>query len=76
MKCALCQGIMLSGKTNLPYELGDDYLVVIKGVPALICQQCGEQFIEIKVVREVEKLVASAREDGVTLGFMKYREAA
>jgi len=67
---------MLSGKTNLPYELGDDYLVVIKGVPALICQQCGEQFIEIKVVREVEKLVASAREDGVTLGFMKYREAA
>jgi len=76
MKCALCQGSMLSGKTTLPYETGEEYLVVVKDIPAWVCQQCGDHFVEIKVVREVERIVAAAKQDVVTLGFVKYKKAA
>ena len=67
---------MMKGKTNLPYEFGDEQLVVIKDVPALVCGQCGEVFVEIKAVRTTEELLTKAERDGVILGFIKYREAA
>ena len=76
MKCALCSGEMILSKTNLPYELGEEILIVIKDVPALVCQQCGDHFINIQVVRELEDIVAAAERDGVTFGVVKYRKAA
>lgn len=76
MKCALCKGKMERGKTNLPHEIGEEYLVVIKDVPALVCRQCGEPFIEISVLRVVGKTIETATRAGVTLGFIKYQEAA
>jgi hypothetical protein len=51
-------------------------LVVVKGVPATVCKQCGEVFIDIAVARVVEKILSAAERDGVTLGFLEYREAA
>jgi len=76
MKCPSCKGAMVSGKTNLPYEFGEDQLVVIKDVPALVCNQCGEVFIEIAEVRTVEEILRKAERDRVILGFIKYGEAA
>ena len=76
MNCPLCRGEMAEGKTNLPYEIGEDRLIVIKGVPATICKQCGDFFIDIAVARSVERILATAQRDGVTLGFLEYREAA
>ncbi|RTZ97540.1 MAG: type II toxin-antitoxin system MqsA family antitoxin [Deltaproteobacteria bacterium] len=76
MKCPLCKGTMGKSKTNLPYEIGEEYLVVVKGVPALVCKQCGEPFVEIAELRVVEKIVDSAKKDGITLGIVKYKEAA
>ncbi|RKY66098.1 MAG: type II toxin-antitoxin system MqsA family antitoxin [Candidatus Latescibacterota bacterium] len=76
MKCALCKGEMVKGKTNLPYEVGEGNILVVRDVPAWVCRQCGESFVEIEVSRTVERLVAAAQRDGVTLGFIRYREAA
>lgn len=76
MKCPLCKGKMVKSKTNLPYEMEEDHMVVVKDVPALVCRQCGDSFIEIDVLRVVERIVAVAEEDGVTFGFIRYKEAA
>ena len=76
MNCPSCKAKMMKGKTNLPYEFGDEQLVVIKDVPALVCGQCGEVFVEITALRITEELLAKAERDGVILGFIKYREAA
>ena len=76
MNCPLCKGEMVADKTSLPYEIGRNRLVVIRDVPATVCRQCGEFFIDIKVARVVEKLLAAAEKDGVTLGFVEYRAAA
>ena len=75
MTCPLCKGKMLKGFTNLPFGIGEN-LLVVKDVPAFVCEQCGDSFVEIENVRIVEKLVISAEKDGVTLGFIKFRNAA
>lgn len=76
MRCALCKGKMMQGYTNLPYEIDGSFFLVVKGVPAMVCSQCGESFVEIGVVRVVEKIVEVAKHDGVTLGIVKYKAAA
>jgi len=76
MKCALCKGKMEEGTITLPFDINKDTLVIIKDVPALVCTQCGESFIEMPVARVVEKIVGNAEQDGITLGIIKYKEAA
>ena len=76
MNCPLCKAAMINSRTNMPFEMENDRLVVIKNVPALVCRQCGEFFIEITIARVLENLVSTAVKDGVTLGFLEYSEAA
>ena len=59
MKCPLCKGTMQKGKTSMPYETGKDRLIVVKDVPALICEQCGESYFEEKEVDAIEELIHS-----------------
>ena len=75
MTCPLCKGDVIKGKTNLPYEIGKNHLLVVSEVPAKLCKQCGESFIEIEVVRNLEKIVAAAERDGIAFGFINYKEA-
>lgn len=76
MTCPSCKAQMIKGKTNMPYDLDDDRVIVVKAVPALICPQCGEIFIEAPILKVVENLVAAAEKDGMLLGFVQYPSAA
>lgn len=72
----MCKGRMLKGTTNLPYELDLQRVIVIKDVPALVCDQCGESFVELETTKQVEKIIHNAQRDGMTLGFVSYKTAA
>ncbi|HEC99387.1 MAG TPA: type II toxin-antitoxin system MqsA family antitoxin [Proteobacteria bacterium] len=76
MRCPLCKGKMVTGKTNLPYELDGEKIIVVRNVPALVCAQCGDAFVEIDVLRKVEKIIDRAGRDGITMGFVEYEKAA
>ncbi len=76
MLCPLCKGTMEKGAANLPYRLSDKQLVVLVDVPALVCEQCGDEYIEIAVVRKVEKILEKVQADGVSMGFVDYDLAA
>ena len=76
MKCPLCKGSMSEGKTNLPYDLTEGNVVVILNVPALVCDQCGDDFVEIDIARKVEKLVERIERDGVSMGMVQFDRAA
>ncbi len=76
MKCPSCRGTMERGQTSLPYNLGKDKFIVVRGVPALICRQCGEEYIESSVLKKVEKKLDIVEKKGMTLGFLEYQEAA
>ena len=76
MKCPLCKGQMTEGKTILPYEFNNGRVIVVLDVPALVCDQCGDDFVDIKVTRNIEKILDKVESDGMKMGFVEYRKAA
>ena len=76
MSCPLCKGNMVSGTTILPFDMKDGRVIVVLNVPALICEQCGEEYIDMNVTRNVEELINRAERDGLSMGFVEYGAAA
>jgi YgiT-type zinc finger domain-containing protein len=75
MKCAICK----SGETH-PGEAtftldrkGQTFLV--RQVPALVCDQCGEAYFDEEVTTRIFEQVASASGSGVDVAVMRYRAA-
>ncbi len=58
MKCPLCKGNMFTGTTILPFDLQNRRVVVVLNVSALICDQCGDEYVEMHVARRVEKILS------------------
>ncbi len=54
-KCYFCKGRVIKEEVTVDYRWGGT-LVVIKGVPAGICQQCGEKYIDSGVYKGMERL--------------------
>jgi YgiT-type zinc finger domain-containing protein len=53
MKCVVCKhGETRPGKTTVTLERGGVTLVV-KGVPAQICDNCGEAYVDEEVTRQL-----------------------
>jgi len=76
MLCPLCKGFMGKNVANLPYRLPGKKLVVMVDVPALVCEQCGDEYIEIDVVRKVENVLEKVQAGGISMGFVEYDLAA
>ena len=57
-KCYFCKGKVIKKQVTIDYRWGED-LVVIKDVPAGVCQQCGEKYLESGVYKELECLAKS-----------------
>lgn len=70
--CALCGGKKRKGKTTYSVELGFG-VVVVRHVPALICTQCAEEWIEADVAKELEKMVESARNKKLELEVVAFK---
>ena len=59
--CPLCHGgVKKIGVTTFTVELGFG-VVVIRNVPAIVCDQCGSDWIEDDIAEKLEKMVESAR---------------
>jgi len=60
-KCPLCGGTFKPGTTLFSAETGEG-IVVVRNVPAEICDQCGEEWIPAEIARELEHHVQEARQ--------------
>jgi YgiT-type zinc finger domain-containing protein len=58
--CPLCGGSKRAGTTTFTAELGFG-VVVVRNVPALVCAQCGADWIPDEVAARIEELVEDAR---------------
>ena len=58
--CPLCGGHMVNGTTTftVDYEQG---VIVVRHVPALVCNQCGEAWVEDDQSENLEALVQEAK---------------
>lgn len=55
-RCHFCGGEVAEQRVTTDYRWGEDLLVVIRNVPAGVCQVCGEQYLKADVVKEMEKV--------------------
>ena len=61
-KCPVCGGRKVPGTTTFTAELGFG-VVVVRKVKALVCQQCGEEWISPETARRLEEIVERARKE-------------
>ena len=72
MNCLLCDtGETHRGTTTLTIERGTMTLV-IKSVPAQVCDLCGEATIDEETARCVDRIVNGAEAAGVTVEVREY----
>jgi YgiT-type zinc finger domain-containing protein len=64
MKCVLCKhGETQPGKVTVPLQRGET-TVIIKGVPADVCENCGEYYLS----ESITELVLEMGEEAVRKG--------
>jgi len=63
-QCPLCGGEKLPGTTTFTADLGSG-VVVVRSVPATVCSQCGADWIEDQVAKQLESIVDDARKKGL-----------
>jgi YgiT-type zinc finger domain-containing protein len=61
-RCHFCGGEVVEQRVTVDYRWGEAFLVVIRNVPAGVCQVCGEQYLKAEVVKEMEKVAHSQEE--------------
>jgi len=57
--CSYCGGEVVERIQRVDYRVHGQ-LYILEGVPAGVCQQCGEQFFTAEVAHRMESVVAEA----------------
>ena len=60
MNCFFCKGHTVETTTNFIVDLGS-CVVIVKNVPASVCQQCGEASFSDDVAKQLEKIVDAVK---------------
>lgn len=71
MTCRVCGAPMRASVTDLPFKLSDRSIVVIKGLPVLLCENCIEYSLEDEVMATVDQILDGA-DDASELRVVKY----
>ena len=51
-------------------------LIIIKNVPCMECEQCGEKFYTDEVAQQLDKIVSAAKKFSQEISVIDYRQAA
>ena len=72
MICVICKtGQYKDGLTTVVLTEGET-AVIIKGVPAMICDQCGEYVLSADITRKVLEMAREAREKGTEVEIRRF----
>lgn len=73
MNCGLCKGNLTPGKVNHIVDLGEA-IIIIKGVPAEVCKQCGEYYLDTQIALALESIVDELRKNKAEVLIINYNE--
>lgn len=72
MKCAICKnGDTKPGSATISMQRGDTILVS-KGVPAEICDNCGEPYTDQEVTEKLQESARQAEQGGAEVIVRRY----
>jgi YgiT-type zinc finger domain-containing protein len=61
--CPLCGGSKEPGQATYTVDFGPS-IVIVRNVPAMVCEQCGEEWIGAEAAHKLEQLTRDARQRG------------
>ena len=69
--CPICGGKKIDSSTSftVDYETG---VVVVRDVPAKVCMQCGEEWIQDATASKLEEIVSIAKKQNQEIFIAKY----
>lgn len=66
MKCPICKhGTLSLGHTTITLERDGGFTLVYKHVPASVCDNCGEQFVDEATTAQLQSRAADSAKLGV-----------
>ncbi|KAF0109110.1 MAG: hypothetical protein FD146_154 [Anaerolineaceae bacterium] len=72
--CPICGGTKRPGKTTFTVDLGFG-VIVVRDVPALVCEQCEADWIDDRTASRLETLVNEARQQQRLVEVTAYQAA-
>ena len=76
MTCFFCKGQTEERLTKYIVDLGN-VVVIVKNVPARVCQQCGEVTFSDAVVANLERIVGMVRQSIMSeVAIFEYKDVA
>ncbi len=73
MHCIICKANLTKGNVNHIICLGDT-IIIIKNVPANICDQCGEYYLEIKTALKLESIEEDIKKSKAEVFIVNYSD--
>ncbi len=75
MKCVICRhGETKEGKVSVTLER-DGMTLVFKDVPAHVCSNCGEEYVEEKITSRLLKTAEESLSSGIMVDIRQYKAA-
>ncbi len=75
MKCVICkQGETRPGSATVTL-MRDNMVLVVKGVPADVCDNCGEEYVSENAAAKLLELADAAAQAGVQVEVREYAAA-
>jgi len=76
MKCVICKhGEIIKGTTTITLERGSS-TIIFKDVPAKICDNCGEKYVDDKTTKDLLKKANELIKNGTEVDIRKFQVAA
>ena len=72
MRCVICrQGETRSGLVTVTLQRGES-TVIVKGVPAEVCDNCGEYYLSEEITSQVLARAEEAVANGAEVGILRF----
>lgn len=55
-RCSYCKGTLVKGKTEFIAHVGDE-VIIVKDIPAYVCNQCGEAYFTPEISRKIDSIM-------------------
>jgi len=69
----MCKGEIINKKVNYMVDL-ENTIIIIKGVPAKVCAQCGEQYFDDQTSENIESIVNKLKDLSTEVIIINYEE--
>lgn len=73
MECFMCKGELIEKKVNYMVDL-EKTIIIIKGVPAKVCSECGEQYFDDETSQNIESIVNKLKDLSTEITIINYKE--